>query len=59
MTVESILLDSEGSLKDAIYTMERTDKGIVLVIDKNSILIGTITDGDIRRSLFKFFESRS
>ena len=48
MKVGSILLNSEAFLKDAIYILETTDKGIVLVIDKNNTLIGTITDGDIR-----------
>ena len=56
MKVGSILLNSEAFLKDAIYILETTDKGIVLVIDKNNTLIGTITDGDIRRALLNCFD---
>ncbi len=56
MRIESLLLNSDASLKDAIYLLEKTDKGIVLVIDKKGILIGTITDGDIRRALLNCFD---
>ena len=51
MKLKSILLRSNAILKDAIYLLENSNKGIVLVVDKNNILLGTITDGDIRRSL--------
>ena len=56
MKFDSILLNSNASIKDAIYLLEKTDKGIVLVIDKNNILVGTITDGDIRRALLNCFD---
>lgn len=51
MKFRSILLKSDAILKDAIYLLENSDKGIVLVVDENNTLLGTITDGDIRRSL--------
>ena len=51
MKLKSILLRSNAILKDAIYLLENSNKGIVLVVDKNNIHLGTITDGDIRRSL--------
>ena len=38
-------------MKDAIALFEATEEGIVLVVTDNNILLGTITDGDIRRSL--------
>ena len=39
MKVENILLKSNSSLKDAIYVLENTDKGIVLISDENNILL--------------------
>lgn len=37
------------SLRDAIVCINRNEKGIVLVVDGDRRLAGTITDGDIRR----------
>lgn len=51
MKFKSILLRSNAILKDAIRLLENSDKGIVLVVDEINTLLGTITDGDIRRSL--------
>ena len=51
MSLQSTLLQPNASLKDAIALLEATDEGIVLVVTDNNILLGTITDGDIRRSL--------
>ena len=34
-------------------------KGILLIVDKNNILIGTVTDGDIRRALILGFNIES
>ena len=35
----------------AMETLEETSKGIILVTDNESHLLGTITDGDVRRAL--------
>ena len=51
MSLQSILLQQNASLKDAIALLEATEEGIVLVVTDNNILLGTITDGDVRRSL--------
>ena len=51
MNLQSTLLEPNASLKDAIALLEATEEGIVLVVTDNNILLGTITDGDIRRSL--------
>ena len=51
MKFQSILLPPNATLKDAIALLESTNEGIVLVVDIDNILLGTITDGDIRRSL--------
>lgn len=41
------------TVKDALKILDNNGKGIVLVLDKDKKLIGTITDGDIRRALLK------
>ena len=40
-------------IKTAISILESTDKGIVLVVNYDSFLIGTVTDGDVRRAIDK------
>lgn len=53
MKFKSIFLKSNAILKDAIHLLENANEGIVLVTDENNTLLGTITDGDIRRSLLR------
>lgn len=45
------LLTGDVSIGHAIRNLEETAIRIVLIIDKNNILEGTVTDGDIRRGL--------
>ena len=47
------LVQNNSSLEIIIKKLEKTALQIVLVVDKNNKLIGTITDGDIRRGLLK------
>lgn len=47
------ILTQGASIKDAITTLNSTGLQIVLVVDENNTLLGTITDGDIRRGLLK------
>jgi len=47
------LVKSNSSLEVAIRKLEQTALQVVLVIGKNKRLVGTITDGDIRRGLLK------
>jgi dTDP-glucose pyrophosphorylase len=46
-----IFLDSK--IKDAIQTLNMTGLKIVIVVDSGGKLLGTISDGDIRRGLLK------
>jgi dTDP-glucose pyrophosphorylase len=41
----------DSTIKDAIKILNRSGKKILLFLDKNLYLIGTISDGDIRRGL--------
>ena len=47
------LLSIKATLKSAIENLEESTLQIVLVVDDTSKLVGTITDGDIRRALLK------
>ena len=46
-----ILLNS--TIKEAVETLEKSKFKIVLIIDKDDVLKGTVYDGDIRRALLK------
>ena len=47
------LLPSEANLEQAIYSLIKSGLQIILVVSDNGTLVGTITDGDIRRGLFR------
>lgn len=49
--MEKYLIFPEDSIHRAIQCINDNQKGIALVIDKDRHLIGTITDGDIRRAI--------
>jgi dTDP-glucose pyrophosphorylase len=41
------------TIRSAIETIDRSSVRIALVIDENNCLLGTVTDGDIRRALLR------
>jgi nucleoside-diphosphate-sugar epimerase len=52
MQEQSDVVVTEGtSLKRAMEAINNTGLGIVFVVDKNGQIVGSVTDGDIRRSL--------
>jgi len=55
MNWKNILLGPDAPLSEAIRVLERDDTKIVLVVDESGRLLGTITDGDIRRGLLKTY----
>ncbi len=48
-----IVLGEHASIMEAIATIDKTDARIALVVDSNGKLIGSATDGDIRRGLLR------
>lgn len=48
-----LTLSAQQTLKDAIEKLEQSHTGFAFVIDKNNHLIGTITDGDLRRAFLQ------
>lgn len=45
------LIDESSTLRDALMAIERSTSKIALIVDKDRVLKGTLTDGDIRRAL--------
>ena len=50
---ESALVGPKTSLEEAIITLDRCALRIALIVDENRHLLGTLTDGDVRRALLK------
>jgi len=50
---ETTLIPPDATMLDAINIIERSLLQIGLVVDEDRILLGTITDGDIRRAILK------
>lgn len=46
-----VCLPPTATIREAIATIDRNQRGIVLVTDAERHLLGTITDGDIRRAI--------
>jgi dTDP-glucose pyrophosphorylase len=53
------LLPSEVSLQQAIRNLDETALQIALVVSKDGVLLGTLTDGDIRRGLLRGLDLNS
>lgn len=49
--IENISINHTKSIYEALKAIDKAAKGIVYVVDENRRLVGTVTDGDIRRAL--------
>jgi len=49
--LEWILIQPDASVREAIEAIDRGAAGIALLVDEGRHLIGTITDGDVRRAI--------
>ena len=50
---ENTLMSSDGLLRDAISNLQTTGLQISLVVSTDGALLGTVTDGDVRRGLLR------
>lgn len=48
-----VLVNSDATLEQAIETLDKAALRIVLIVDDDDKLLGTLTDGDVRRALLK------
>jgi dTDP-glucose pyrophosphorylase len=53
------LLPLQSTLEQAINNLNETSLQIILVVSPDGKLLGTITDGDIRRSLINSYDTKS
>ncbi|MBP3193950.1 sugar phosphate nucleotidyltransferase [Natronogracilivirga saccharolytica] len=56
MTLEqfkSIIIDQSAAVKDALVKLEKNEQKILFVVENGNRLIGSLTDGDIRRWILK------
>src|SRR4051794_25324253 len=56
--VQETLVPCSATIKQVIETIERAQAKIALVVDDDRRLIGTVTDGDVRRGLLRGLELR-
>jgi dTDP-glucose pyrophosphorylase len=49
--LSNLVVSPESSIREVMECIDRSARGIALVLDKERHLIGTITDGDIRRAI--------
>ena len=48
-----VLIHPNATIRDAVAAIEQGAMGIALVIDEDSRLLGTVTDGDVRRAILR------
>lgn len=49
--IDNIKLNINSTIKEALKIIDDASLQIALIVDKDNKLVGTITDGDIRRGL--------
>lgn len=51
--IDNILCNADVSVKEALKLLNKSKSEVLLVVDENNRLIGTVTDGDVRRALLE------
>ena len=51
--INDLLVKVNQTIDDAIKVLDKYGFGICLIIDSDNKLVGTVTDGDIRRKILK------
>lgn len=51
MNLENFLISKDAQLQDALQRIEENHHGMVLIVDSSFMVVGMVTDGDIRRYL--------
>lgn len=49
--IETFFISPHSPLREAIVCLNKNAKGIALVVDAETRLLGTVTDGDVRRAI--------
>jgi dTDP-glucose pyrophosphorylase len=51
--MKNILINPTATIKDALKRLDETAEKVLLVVNEHDILLGALTDGDIRRYILK------
>ena len=51
--MKDITIYPQATIKEAMEALDKTAEKVLLVVDENQALIGSLTDGDIRRHILK------
>ncbi len=51
--MKNITIHPQATIKEAMEVLDKTAEKVLLVVDESQALIGTLTDGDIRRYILK------
>ena len=57
--INKIILHPNNTIFDAVKKLNKSQLQVCLVVDKDLKLLGTITDGDIRRAIIKKIEFKN
>jgi len=52
-TVEQLFIEPHRSIAEALTTLNQSGIGLALVVEPDASLLGTVTDGDVRRGLLR------
>ena len=52
-STQNFLIENKDSILDALLLIEANKHGIVFAIDSNRSLVGSLSDGDLRRSIIQ------
>ena len=53
MIMKDLTIHPKATIKEAMEALDKTAEKVLLVVDQNRVLVGTLTDGDIRRYILK------
>lgn len=49
--IEKIVLGAEATIKDVMSAFDKNAQGVIFLVDKDNVMLGVLTDGDVRRAL--------
>ena len=55
LSFKDFLFTKNNTIKEALKKLDETGEKCLVVVDKNTKLLGTLSDGDIRKALLKGF----
>ena len=51
--MKNYLINNKKNIRDSLIQLEKIDQKCLIVIDNQKKVVGTLTDGDIRRALLR------